>query len=75
MIDTSWPDYPVSCAKSRGLLADGHKAFAGNADHIDLDWGRVYGPEWAILSKATPMSTVFAVGSPIAVYPKGQLIA
>jgi uncharacterized protein YqjF (DUF2071 family) len=40
---------------------------------IDLDWARVYGPEWEILSKAAPISTVFAVGSAVAVYPKGRL--
>lgn len=43
--------------------------------HADLDWRSVYGPEWEELSKATPMSTVFAVGSAIAVYPKGNLAA
>ena len=42
--------------------------------HIDMDWGSVYGREWEFLSKATPMSTVFAVGSAIAVYPKGTLL-
>jgi hypothetical protein len=41
--------------------------------HIDLDWSTVYGPEWAALQGATPVSTVLAVGSSIAVYPKGQL--
>jgi hypothetical protein len=41
--------------------------------HIDLDWGRVYGSEWEFLNKATPVSTVFAVGSAVAVYPKGRL--
>jgi hypothetical protein len=40
---------------------------------VDLDWGLVYGPEWAFLAEATPVSTVLAVGSPILVYPKGQL--
>jgi hypothetical protein len=40
---------------------------------IDLDWGSVYGPEWRWLSKAAPISTVFAVGSAVAVYPKGRL--
>ncbi len=43
--------------------------------HVALDWASVYGPEWAMLNKATPMSTVFADGSAIAVYPKGRLIA
>src|SRR5262249_25292916 len=40
---------------------------------IDLDWGLVYGPDWAFLSQATPISTILAVGSPVAVYPKGRL--
>jgi uncharacterized protein YqjF (DUF2071 family) len=40
---------------------------------IDLDWAAVYGPEWGILKEQTPHSTVFAVGSPIAVYPRGSL--
>ncbi|MGH7174133.1 MAG: YqjF family protein [Gemmataceae bacterium] len=43
--------------------------------HIDMDWGSVYGREWEFLSKATPMSTVFALGSAIAVYPKGTLLS
>jgi hypothetical protein len=34
----------------------------------------VYGPEWAFLGGATPYSTVLAVGSDIAVYPKGELV-
>jgi uncharacterized protein YqjF (DUF2071 family) len=44
------------------------------SSHIDLDWGAVYGPEWESLSKATPYSTVFAVGSPVRVYPQGDPI-
>jgi uncharacterized protein YqjF (DUF2071 family) len=42
---------------------------------IDLDWAAVYGAEWGFLGKAVPCSTVFAVGSPIRVYPKGQPVA
>jgi hypothetical protein len=49
------------------------EVFPVHAYHIDLDWGSVYGPEWEMLNKATPMSTVFAVGSAVAVYPKGRL--
>jgi uncharacterized protein YqjF (DUF2071 family) len=49
------------------------EVFAVQSYHIDLDWACVYGPEWEGLGKATPMSTVFAAGSAIAVYPKGQL--
>lgn len=43
------------------------------AYEIDLDWGLVYGPEWKFLGSATPYSTVLAIGSPVAVYPKGKL--
>jgi len=43
-------------------------------DHrIDLDWGLVYGPEWAFLGKASPMSTILAAGSAVRVYPKGKV--
>ena len=41
--------------------------------HLDLDWGAVYGAEWSVMQGATPASTVLAVGSAIAVYPKGKL--
>jgi uncharacterized protein YqjF (DUF2071 family) len=39
---------------------------------IDLDWAAVYGPEWGFLGKTMPCSTVFAVGSPVQVFPKGR---
>lgn len=41
--------------------------------HIDLDWGAVYGAEWAEMQGVPPSSTVLAAGSAIAVYPKGRL--
>jgi uncharacterized protein YqjF (DUF2071 family) len=41
---------------------------------LDLDFAAVYGPEWGFLGQATPCSTVLAVGSDIAVYPKGKLV-
>ncbi len=41
--------------------------------HLDLDWAAAYGPEWAVMQDAQPASTVLAVGSPVAVYPKGRL--
>lgn len=50
------------------------EVFPVQSYHIDLDWASVYGPEWEMLNKATPMSTVFAVGSAVAVFPKGQPI-
>ena len=40
---------------------------------LDLDFGTVYGPEWSFLQDATPVSTVLAVGSAIAVHPKGRM--
>jgi uncharacterized protein YqjF (DUF2071 family) len=40
---------------------------------VDLDWARVYGPEWGCLQGAEPYSTVLAVGSPVRVYPWGKL--
>jgi uncharacterized protein YqjF (DUF2071 family) len=41
---------------------------------IDLDWAAVYGPEWAFLAGARPVSTVFALGSAVSVYPKGKVV-
>jgi uncharacterized protein YqjF (DUF2071 family) len=49
------------------------EVFPVHGYRVDLDWGSVYGREWDLLSKATPISTVFAVGSAVAVYPKGRL--
>jgi uncharacterized protein YqjF (DUF2071 family) len=37
----------------------------------DLDWGKLYGPEWASMNGSTPASIVFAVGSGVGVFPKG----
>jgi uncharacterized protein YqjF (DUF2071 family) len=37
---------------------------------VDLDWELAYGPEWAFLTGAKPMSTIFALGSEVAVFPK-----
>jgi len=36
----------------------------------DLDWGNLYGPEWALMNGAKPESVVFAAGSEVAVFPK-----
>jgi uncharacterized protein YqjF (DUF2071 family) len=35
---------------------------------VDIDWGTLYGPEWAVMQGATPYSTVLAAGSTVAVY-------
>jgi hypothetical protein len=34
---------------------------------VDVDFGAVYGPEWAFLAEATPLSVVLASGSEVAV--------
>jgi len=41
-------------------------------ERFDLDWefGAVYGPEWADLSQASPVSVILAKGSPIRVSPR-----
>jgi uncharacterized protein len=41
---------------------------------INLDWETVYGPEWRLLQDVAPISTILAVGSAVAVYPKGRLV-
>jgi uncharacterized protein YqjF (DUF2071 family) len=41
--------------------------------HLDIDGAAVYGPEWGFLGKATPISTVFAVGSAVEVFPKDRV--
>lgn len=38
---------------------------------LDVDFGLLYGPQWAHLKDEAPMAAIFAVGSPIKVYPKG----
>ncbi len=38
--------------------------------HLDLDWARVYGPEWAMLQDREPVSVVLAEGSKVEVFPK-----
>jgi uncharacterized protein YqjF (DUF2071 family) len=43
--------------------------------HIDLEWAIVYGPDWAALQGAQPVSTILAEESPIAVYPRVQELA
>lgn len=35
---------------------------------VDLDWAAVYGPEWATLQDAAPVSLILAAGSPVSVY-------
>jgi hypothetical protein len=40
--------------------------------HLDLDWAKVYGPEWGFLSRASPTFTTLAIGSKVAVYPHSR---
>lgn len=40
---------------------------------LDVDFRILYGDEWAFLGDATPYSTIFAVGSEVAVYPHGRV--
>jgi uncharacterized protein YqjF (DUF2071 family) len=35
----------------------------------DVDWGVLYGPEWATMNSAAPASVVLAVGSEVSVFP------
>ena len=37
----------------------------------DVDWGVLYGPEWAVMNGREPASVVLAAGSEVSVYPKG----
>lgn len=39
--------------------------------HLRWNFGEVYGPRWAFLADAAPVSTLLAKGSDIAVYPRG----
>jgi uncharacterized protein YqjF (DUF2071 family) len=36
---------------------------------LEVDFAALYGPAWAFLRDTAPVSTTFAVGSPVAVYP------
>jgi uncharacterized protein YqjF (DUF2071 family) len=38
---------------------------------VDVDWGALYGPEWAVMTGAVPESVILAAGSAVSVYPKG----
>jgi uncharacterized protein YqjF (DUF2071 family) len=50
------------------------EVFPVQSYQVDLDFASVYGPEWEVLNKTPPISTVFAAGSAVAVYPQGQRI-
>jgi uncharacterized protein YqjF (DUF2071 family) len=39
---------------------------------FDVDYGALYGPEWAILNDRPPSSAYLAVGSPVSIYPPGR---
>lgn len=40
---------------------------------LDLDWAGVYGPEWAVLRGAKPVSVALALGSRVSVFPRAAL--
>ena len=40
---------------------------------LDVDWGVLYGKEWSQMNGIKPDSVVIAVGSPVLVFPRGQL--
>lgn len=39
----------------------------------DVDWGVLYGPEWAVMAGTEPASMVLAAGSEVSVYPASRL--
>lgn len=49
------------------------QVFPVQSYRIDMEWSSVYGPEWQFLSNAVPLSTIFAAGSAVSVYPHGTL--
>ncbi|CAN0530075.1 unnamed protein product [Laminaria digitata] len=40
---------------------------------LDVDFGLLYGEQWAFLADEEPFCAVFALGSPVKVFPKGGL--
>jgi uncharacterized protein YqjF (DUF2071 family) len=49
------------------------KVYPVQSYQIDVDWLRVYGPEWEVLGKVSPCSTILAAGSAVRLYPYGKL--
>ena len=41
---------------------------------VAFDFGAVYGPQWAALTSAKPVSVVFAAGSEVAVFPRKRSV-
>jgi hypothetical protein len=39
---------------------------------FDVDYGALYGPEWAELNQRQPTSTYLAVGSAVSIFPPGR---
>jgi uncharacterized protein YqjF (DUF2071 family) len=54
---------------------EGWKVYPIASSQHDLDWAYVYGPEWGVLQKQAPCSTVLAVGSSIQLFPNRSLQA
>jgi len=40
---------------------------------LDIDFGLLYGEKWSFLGEEEPLCSVFALGSPVKVFPKGDL--
>jgi uncharacterized protein YqjF (DUF2071 family) len=49
------------------------QVFPVTSFHINLDWARVYGPEWSWLNETQPWSTIFAAGSAIELYRQASV--
>jgi uncharacterized protein YqjF (DUF2071 family) len=68
------------CADRRGRLIRYEvdhpvwEVYPVHSYQVDLDWAMVYGPEWQVLEGQPPYSKVLAVGSPVAVFPKGEVL-
>lgn len=48
--------------------------FPVRASQFQLDWAKLYGPDWAPMKGKTPNSVILAAGSPVEVYPKGRIL-
>ena len=51
------------------------RVYPGATARVELDFGAVYGPEWAFLTGLAPDHVALAEGSPVAVYPSQRVQA
>jgi hypothetical protein len=51
------------------------RVYPGATARVELDFGVVYGPEWAFLTGLAPDHVALAEGSPVAVYPSQRVQA